>query len=36
MKTYSPLQVWFVICQEMLLESKEFFFSFLFFLLGVK
>lgn len=25
MKTYSPLKVWFVICQEMLLESEGFF-----------
>lgn len=28
---YSPLKVWFVVCQEMLLESEEVF-SFSFFL----
>lgn len=31
MKMYSPLRVWFVICQAMLLESEEGFFFFLFF-----
>lgn len=40
MKIYSPLKVWFVVCQEMLLESEEVFFSFFsyfsFLFLGVK